>query len=163
MLDISRSSAQAFQHILPNILATLSNIVLVRRDAHLKHVHQDIDSFRKKNLLSASVVGLKMFDRSTLQEYEKHFIGLGSKPSQAAQQSGRYTPYHKKNRGPGRVTTNHRGHTIRRFRPPSPQYVVPQTQVFQPGPQYQRGSFRGGRSRGRRQGRSRPPAHSKQQ
>ena len=40
ILDISHSSAQTFQHILPNVLVMLSTIVLIRRDAQLKQVHQ---------------------------------------------------------------------------------------------------------------------------
>ena len=77
MLDISRSMSKAYADLVANFLSTLTNLVLLRRDAYLKHAHPSLDSFRVKNLRSAPISGGDLFDRSLMQEYEQHLIGLG--------------------------------------------------------------------------------------
>ena len=103
MLDISRSTAVAYQHLLEKFLHLLTNLVLIRRDAYLKNAYNSLDAYRLKNLRAAPVSGPDLFERSLMQEYEQHLIGLGVKTGN--QQSTRFHPYgkgKKKPRGRGK-------------------------------------------------------------
>ena len=148
MLDISRSTAVAYQHLLEKFLHLLTNLVLIRRDAYLKNAHNSLNSYHLKNLRAAPISGPDLFERSSMQEYEQHLIGLGVKTEN--QQSTRFHPYgkHKKKpRGRGRGAYQQGGFYL----VPPPQYVMP-PQFYPQQPQ--RGGFRGGnRGRGSRRGR----------
>ena len=76
----------------------LSSLVLLRRDAYLRHTHPNLDAFRLRNLRSATVSGGDLFDRTLMQEYEQHLIGLGVKP---VSKKDRFHPYKKPKRGRG--------------------------------------------------------------
>ena len=154
MLDISRSMSRAYADLVANFLSTLTNLVLVRRDAYLRHAHPSLDAFRVKNLRAAPVSGGDLFDRSLMQEYEQHLIGLGIKPGSKKEQ--RFHPYKKPRRGRGGQRQQTQGVYYQTV--PAPQYMVQQP-VFQ-HPQGGRRGGRGGR-RGRGRGNSHP--HPKQQ
>ena len=55
MLDISRSMSKAYAHLVSNFLSTFTNLVLLRRDAYLRHAHPNLDAFRVRNLRTAPV------------------------------------------------------------------------------------------------------------
>ena len=93
MLDISRSMSKAYADLVSNFLSTLTNLVLLRRDAYLRHAHPNLDAFRVLNLRTAPVSGGDLFERSLMQEYEQHLIGLGVKPGSKKEQ--RFHPYKK--------------------------------------------------------------------
>ena len=80
MLDISRSMSKAYADLVANFISSLKNLVLLRRDAYLRHAHPNLDAFRLRNLCSATISGGDLFDRTLMQEYEQHIIGLGVKP-----------------------------------------------------------------------------------
>ena len=149
MLDISRSTAVAYQHLLEKFLHLLTNLVLIRRDSYLKNAHNSLDSYRLKNLRAAPISGPDLFERSLMQEYEQHLIGLGVKTGN--QQSTRFHPYgkqKKKPRGRGRGAYQQGGY----YQMPPPQYVMPPQ--FYPQQQPHRGGFRGSnKGRGARRGR----------
>ena len=97
MLDISRSVAVTYQNLLEKFLNLLTNLVL-----YLKHAHQSLDAYRLKNLRSAPISGPDLFERSLMQEYEQHLIGIGVRSG--TQQGSRFHPHgkSKKSRGRGR-------------------------------------------------------------
>ena len=80
MLDISRSMSKAYTDLVANFISSLTNLVLLRRDAYLCHTHPNLDAFRLRDLRSATISGGDLFDRTLMQEYEQHLIGLGVKP-----------------------------------------------------------------------------------
>ena len=80
MVDISRSMSKAYADLESNFLSTLTNLVLLRRDAYLRHTHPNLDAFMVRNLCAAPVSDGDLFERSLMQEYEQHLIGLGVKP-----------------------------------------------------------------------------------
>ena len=86
MLDISRSMSKAYADLVSNFLSTLTNLVLLRRDAYLHHAHPNLDAFRVRNLCIAPVSGGDLFERSLMQEYEQNLIGLGVKPGSKKEQ-----------------------------------------------------------------------------
>ena len=71
MLDISSSMSKAYADLVANFNLSLTNLVLIRRDAYLQHAHPNLDAFRLRNLRSAPVSGGDLFDRSLMQEYEQ--------------------------------------------------------------------------------------------
>ena len=157
MLDICRSVATAYQHLIPNLLTTLTQLVLTRRDSYLKHVNNSLDACRKKELRTNSVLGQQMFDQGKLQEVEKHLIEMGVRTSS----KGRFHPYGRsqgqqqqpkrksKSRPKGQSGNAYAAQQQYQY-PVQPQFVVPQP--FFPPPHT--GSFRGsGRGRGHRKGR----------
>ena len=146
MLDISRSTAVLYQHLLEKFLHLLTNLVLIRRDVYLKNVHNNLDTYRLKNLRAAPISGPDLFECSLMQEYEQHLIGLGVKTGN--QQSSRFHPYGKHKKKPKGRGAYQQG----TFYPvPPPQYMIPPQ--FYPQ-QQQRGGFCGGnRGRGTRRGR----------
>ena len=160
MLDISRSTAVAYQHLLEKFLHILTNLVLIRRDAYLKNAHNSLDAYRLKNLRAAPISGQDLFERSLMQEYEQHLIGLGVKTGN--QQSTRFHPYgkgKKKPRGRGRGAYQQGGY-YPYYPVPPPQYIMP-PQFY---PQQQRGGFRGGhRGRGNRRGRGKSSGSNQNQ
>ena len=99
ILDISRSMSKAYADLVSNFLSTLSNLVLLRRDAYLCHAHPNLDAFRVRNLHAAPVSGRDLFERSLMQEYEQHLIGLGVKPGSKKKQ--RFHLYKKGKKGRG--------------------------------------------------------------
>ena len=149
MLDISPSVATAYQHLIPNLITTLTQIVLTRRDAYLVHANNSLDNFPKKNLWANSVLG------SLMQEYEQHLIGMGVKTGP----SSRYHPYGgktQKKKAWGRGKGNNQA-TF--YSTPAPQYQVVQQPFFQP----QRVGFhRNRRGRGSHRGRDRGQAQPQQ-
>ena len=154
MLDISRSMSKAYADLVANFNSSLTNLVLIRRDAYLRHAHPNLDAFRLRNLRSAPVSGGDLFDRSLMQEYKQHLIGLGVKTGTKKE---RFHPY-KKKRGRG---GNQRHHATQgMFYPtmPAPQYMV--QQPFYPHPQ---GGRRGGRGGRRGRGRGCNTSNTKQQ
>ena len=153
MLDISMSKAYA--DLVFNFLSTLTNLVLLRRDAYLCHAHPTLDAFRVRNLCAAPVSGGDLFERSLMQEYEQHLIGLGVKSGSKKEQ--RFHPYKKSKRARGgRQQAPHRVY----YQPmPAPQYMVQQP-FFQPPPQ---GGHRGGRGGCRGHGRGGSTGGNKQQ
>ena len=64
MLDISRSMSKAYADLVSNFLSTLMNLVLLRRDAYLRHAHPNLDAFRARNLHAAPVSGGDLFERT---------------------------------------------------------------------------------------------------
>ena len=151
MLDISRSMSRAYADLVANFLSTLTNLVLIRRDAYLRHAHPSLDTFRLRNIRSAPVSGGDLFERSLMQEYEQHLIGLGIKPGSKKEQ--RFHPYKKAKRGRGgRPQQQQQGLYYQPV--PAPQYMVQQPVFHQP-----HGGCRGGRGgrRGRGRGASNPP------
>ena len=142
MLDISRSMSKAYADLVSNFLSTLTNLLLLRRDAYLRHAHPNLDAFRVRNLRAAPVAGGDLFERSLMQEYEQHLIGLGVKPGSKEQ---RKTTYKKSKRGRGGHQQAPQGVYYQPM--PAPQYMVQQP-FFQHPPQGGRRGGRGGR-RGR--------------
>ena len=146
MLDISRSMSKAYADLVSNFLSTLTNLVLLRRDAYLHHAHPNLDAFRVRNLRAAPVSGGDLFERSLMQEYEQHLIELGVKPGSKKEQ--RFHPYKKSKRGRGGRQQAPQGVYYQPM--PAPQYMVQQP-FFQHPPQGGRREGRGGR-RGRGRG-----------
>ena len=155
MLDISRSMSKAYADLVSNFLSTLTNLVLFRRDAYLRHAHPNLDAFRVRNLRAAPVSGGDLFERILMQEYEQHLIGLGVKPGSKKEQ--RFHPYKKSKRGRGGRQQASQGVYYQPM--PAPQYMVQQP-FFQPPPQ---GGRRGGRGGRRGRGRGGSTGGNKQQ
>ena len=88
MSDIRRSMSKACAVLVGNFNSALTNLVLIRRDAY-----PNLDAFRLCNLCSAPVSGGDLFDRSLMQEYEQHLIGLRVKE---VSKKERFHPYKKK-------------------------------------------------------------------
>ena len=80
MLDISRNMSKAYTVLVSNFISTLTILVLIRCDAYLCHAHPNLDTFRLCNLCAVPISGGDLFERSLMQEYEQHLIGLGVKP-----------------------------------------------------------------------------------
>ena len=91
--------SKAYADLVSNFLSILTNLVLLRHDAYLRHAHPNLDAFRVRNLHAAPVSGGDLFERSLMQEYEPHLIGLGVKPGSKKEQ--RFHPYKKNKRGRG--------------------------------------------------------------
>ena len=144
MLDISRTMSKAYADLVSNFLSTLTNLVLLRRDAYLRHAHPNLDAFRVRNLRAAPVSGGDLFERSLMQEYEQHLIGLGVKPGSKKEQ--RFHPYKKSKRGRGGRQQAPQGVYYQPM--PAPQYMVQQP-FFQHPPQGDRRGRAGRRGRGR--------------
>ena len=89
MIDISRSTAVAYQHLLEKFFHFLTNLVLICRDAYLKNADNSLDSYRLKNLRAAPISGPDLFERSLMQEYEQHLIGLGVKTGKAEERTNK--------------------------------------------------------------------------
>ena len=142
MLDISRSMSKAYADLVSNLLSTLTNLVLLRRDARLCHAHPNLDAFRVRNLRAAPVSGGDLFERSLTQEYDQHLIGLGVKPGSKEQH---FHPYKKNKKGRGGRQQAPQG--VYHQPMPAPQYMVQQP-FLQPPPQGGRRGGHGGR-RGR--------------
>ena len=155
MLDISRSMFKAYTDLVSNFISTLTNLVLLRRDAYLRHAHPNLDAFRVRNLRATPVSGGDLFERSLMQEYEQHLIGLGVKSGSKKEQ--RFHPYEKSKRGRGR--RQQAPHGVYYQPMPTPQYMVQQP-FFQPPPQ---GGRRGGRGGRRGRGRGGSTGGNKQQ
>ena len=146
MLDISRIMFKAYADLVSNFLSSLTNLVLLRRDAYLRYAHSNLDTFRVRNLHTAPVSGGDLFESSLMQKYEQHLIGLGVKPGSKKEQ--RFHPYKKNKKGQGWTPTGStRG--VLSTPMPAPQYMVQQP-FFQPPPQGgRRGGCGGRRGRGR--------------
>ena len=156
MLDISRSMSKAYADLVANFISSLTNLVLLRRDAYLRHAHPNLDAFRLRNLRSATISGGDLFDRTLMQEYEQHLIGLGVKP---VSKKDRFHPYKKQKRGRGGQRHAPQGLFYQPM--PAPQYMV--QQPFFPHPH--QGGRRGGRGgrRGRGRGGNSHPGKQQQQ
>ena len=129
-------------------------IALIRRDAYLRHAHPNLDAFRLCNLRSAPISGGDLFDRSLMQEYEQHLIGLGVKTGTKKE---RFHPY-KKKKGRGGNQRHHAPQDMFYQTMPAPQYKV--QQPFYPHPQ---GGPRGGRGGCRGRGCGGNTSNTKQQ
>ena len=154
MLDISRSMSKPYADLVSNFLSTLTKLVLLRCDAYLCHAHPNLDAFRVRNFRAAPVSGGDLFERSLMQEYEQHLIGLGVKPGSKEQH---FHPYMKNKRGRGGRQQAPQGVYYQPM--PAPQYMVQQP-FFQPPPQ---GGHRGGRGGCRGRGRGGSTCGNKQQ
>ena len=154
ILDISRSMSKAYADLVANFNSSLTNLVLIRRDAYLSHAHPNLDAFRLCNLRSAPISGGDLFDRLLMQEYEQHLIGLGMKTGTKKEH---FHPYKtKKGRGGNQ---RHHGPQGMFYQPmPAPQYMV--QQPFYPHPQ---GGRRGGHGGHRGRGRGGNMSNTKQQ
>ena len=97
MLDISRSMSKAYADLVANFISSLTNLVLLRKNAYLRHDHPNLDAFRLYNLRSATISG-DLFDRTLMQEYEQHLIVFGVKPRS---KKDRFHPYKKQKKGRG--------------------------------------------------------------
>ena len=146
MLDISRSMSKAYADLVSNFLSTLTNLMLLRHDAYLRHAHPNLDAFRVRNLRTAPVSGGDLFERSLMQEYEQHLIGLGVKPGSKKEQ--RFHPYKKNKRGRGGCQQAPQGVYYQPM--PAPQYMVQQPFIQHPPQGGRRGGRGGRRGRGRR-------------
>ena len=144
MLDISRSMSKAYADLVANFISSLTNLVLLRRDAYLRHAHPNLDAFRLRNLRSATVSGGDLFDRTLMQEYEQHHIGLGVKP---VSKKDRFHPYKKPKRGRGGQRQQQQGLFYQPM--PAPQYMVKQPFFSHPHQGGRRGGRGGRRGRGR--------------
>ena len=109
MLNISRSMSKAYADLVSNFLSSLTKLVLLRRDAYLRHTHPNLDAFRVRNLHAAPVSGGDLFERNLMQEYEQHLIGLGEKPGSKKQQ--RFHPYKKNKKGGVDINKLNKGFT----------------------------------------------------
>ena len=130
MLDISRSMSKAYTDLVSNFLSTLTNLVLLRCDAYLRHAHPNLDAIRVRNLRTVPVSGGDLFERNLMQEYEQRLIGLGVKPGSKKEQ--RFHPYKKNKKGRGGRQQVPQGVYYQPM--PAPQYMVQQP-FFQPPPQ----------------------------
>ena len=155
VLDISRSMSKAYADLVSNFLSSLTNLVLLRCDAYLHHAHPNLDAFRVRNLRAAPVSEGGLFERSLVQEYEQHLIGLGVKPGSKKEQ--RFHPYKKNKKGRDGHQQAQQGVYYQPM--PAPQYMVQQP-FFQPPPQ---GGRRGGRGGRRGRGRAGSTGGNKQQ
>ena len=118
MLDISRSMSRAYLDLVANFLSTLTKLVFIQWDAYLRHVYPSL-----RNLRSAPVSGGDLFERSLMQEYEQHLIGLGIQPGSKLEQ--RFHPFKKPKRGSGgRQQQQTQGLYYQPV--PAPQYMVQQ-------------------------------------
>ena len=77
-------------------------IITLNIDAYLCHAHPNLDAFRLCNLHTAPISGGDLFERSLMQEYEQHLIGIGVKPGSKKEQH--FHPYKKNKKG--RVDVN---------------------------------------------------------
>ena len=144
MLDISRSMSKAYADLVANFISSLTNLVLLRRDAYLRHAHRNLDAFRLRNLRSTTVSGGDLFDRTLMQEYEQHLIGLGVKP---VSKKDHVHPYKKPKRGRGGQRQQQQGLFYQPM--PAPQYMVQQPFFSHPHQGGRRGGRGGRRGRGR--------------
>ena len=110
MLDISRSMSKAYADLVSNFISTLTNLVLIRPDAYLHHAHPSLDALRLRNLHAVPISGGDLFERSFMQEYEQHLMGLGVKPGSKKEQ--RFYPYKETTRAGVNVHRLHKGYTI---------------------------------------------------
>ena len=149
MLDISRSMSKAYADLVSN--STITNLVLVRRDAYLRHAHPSFQT--EKSSLSPNIWG-DLFDRAMMQEYEQHLIGLGVKTGTRKEC---FHPY-KKKKGRGGHQRQHSQQGVFYQSIPAPQYMV--QQPFFPHPQ---GGCRGGRGGHRERSRGGNTPSTKQQ
>ena len=154
MLDISRSMSKAYADLVSNFNSALTNLVLIRRDAYLRHAHPNLDAFRLRSLRSAPISGGDLFDRAMMQEHEQHLTGLGVKTGTRKE---RFHPY-KKKKGRGGQQCQHAQQGVFYQPMPAPQYMV--QQPFFPHPQ---GGHRGGRGGRRGRGRGGNTSSTKQQ
>ena len=120
MLDISRSMSKAYADLVGNFISSLTNLVLIRRDAYLRHAHLNLHAFRLRNIRSAPILGGDLFDRSLMQEYEQHLIGLGVKTGTKKEH---FHPY-KKKKGRGGNQCHHAPQGMFYQPMPAPQYMV---------------------------------------
>ena len=120
MLDISRCMLKAYGDLIANFISSLTNLVLLRRDAYLRHAHPNLDAFRLCNLCLATTSG-DLFDRTLVQEQEHHLIGLGVKPGS---KKDRFHPYKKHKKGRGGQRQPPQGVYYQPM--PAPQYMVQQ-------------------------------------
>ena len=147
--------SKAYADLVANFNSSLTNLVLLRRDAYQRHAHPNLDTFRLHNLNSAPISGGDLFDRSLMQEYEQHLIGLGVKTGTKKEH---FHPY-KKKKGRGGNQPHHAPQGM--FYQPmlAPQYMV--QQPFYPHPQVGCRGGRGGR-RGRSHGGNTPSTKQRQ-
>ena len=145
MLDISRSMSKAYPDLVSNFISTLTNLVLIRHNAYLHHSYPHLDAFRLSNLRAAPISGGDLFERSLMQEYEQHLIGLGVKPGSKKEQY--FHQYKKSKKGRGGRQQAPQGVYYQPMT--APQYMV-QKSFFQPPPQGGRRGCGGHRGCGRR-------------
>ena len=146
--------SKTYADLVANFNSSLTNQVLIRRDAYLRHAHPSLDAFRLRNLCSAPVSGGDLFDRSLMQEYEQHLIGLGVNTGTKKEH---FHPYKKKRSRGG--NQRHRAPQSMFYQPmPAPQYML--QQPFYPHPQ---GGCRGGRGGCRGRGHGGNTSKTKQQ
>ena len=138
-----------------NLIFTLINLVLIRHDAYLHHAHPSLDAFRLHNLCRAMISGGDLFEKSLMQEYEQHFIGLGVKSGSKKEQ--RFHPYKKSKKGRGGRQQAPQGVYYQTM--PAPQFMVQQP-FYQPPLQ---GGCRGGHGGHRGHGRRGSTGGNKQQ
>ena len=146
--------SKAYADLVSNFLSSLTNLVLLRRDAYLRHAHPNLDAFRVRNLCAAPVSGGDLLERSLMQEHEQHLICLGVKPGSKKEQC--FHPYKKNKKGRGGRQQAQQGVYYQPV--PAPQYMVQQP-FFQTPPQGghkgghggRRGCNRGGSTSGTKQ------------
>ena len=68
MLDISRSMSKAYTDLVFNFLSSLTNLVLLRRDAYLHHAHPNFDALSSQ---STQVSGGDLFERSLMPALDR--------------------------------------------------------------------------------------------
>ena len=147
--------SKAYADLVANFISSLTNLVLLRRDAYLCHALPNLDAFRLRKIHSATISGGDLFGRTLMQEYEQHLIGLGVRPGS---KKDRFHPYKKQKKGRG-------GHQhqapqgVYYQQMPAPQYMV--QQPFLPHPH--QGGRRGGRGSHRGRGSGGNTSSGKQQ
>ena len=78
LYQITQQEISQMQFMLDiSIISSLTNLVLLRRDAYLRHTHPNLDAFRLCNLPSATISGGDLFDRTLMQEYDSISSGWG--------------------------------------------------------------------------------------
>ena len=127
---------------------------MIRHDAYLHHAHPSLDAFRLHNLCPAMISGGDLFEKSLMQEYEQHFIGLGVKSGSKKEQ--RFHPYKKSKKGRGGRQQAPQGVYYQTM--PAPQFMV--QPFYQPPLQ---GGCRGGHGGRRGHGRRGSTGGNKQQ
>ena len=149
MLDISRSMSKAYADLVSNFLSSLTSLVLLRRDAYLRHAHPNLNAFRVRNLCAAPVSGGDLFDRSLMQEYEQHLIGLGVKMDPRKSNASTHI---RRTKGAGvDVNRLNKGFTTNQYMVQQPYFQLPSQGGRKGGRGGLRGRGRGGSTSGTKQ------------
>ena len=112
MLDRDRSKTKVYTDLVANFISSLTKLVLLRRDAYLRHAHPNLDAFTLSNHLRRWSVQQNLDARV---QTASHWLGV--KPGWSSKKD-RFHPY-KKQKGRGGHQCHHlRASTINQCRHP---------------------------------------------